>query len=275
MKTDGPLVPPAGGEAVTPPGAATHAAAGAAAATPAAETPATTTPATATHFGPGPGDAAAPLSFRAAFAPRDLLGAGVVAVAIAAVGVPVGLLWAALGPRASVLITADGAVSAENRPEVFVGADGSFGALGIAAGFLLGAGVYFWRRGRGPWMAIGLAVGSLAGAYVASKVGHQVGLGTYEKLLAGEPTGQRFQRPVGLRADGMLFLQPLVAVVVYVLAAGWSRFGDLGRVVPDEDARRVVSDGGPRWVVSDDDATRVVSDEGARRVVPDGGVSSA
>jgi hypothetical protein len=271
MKTDGPLVPPAGGEAVTPPGAATHAAAGAAAATPAAETPATTTPATttpatATHFGPGPGDAAAPLSFRAAFAPRDLLGAGVVAVAIAALGVPVGLLWAALGPRASVLITADGAVSAENRPEVFVGADGSFGALGIAAGFLLGAGVYFWRRGRGPWMAIGLAVGSLAGAYVASKVGHQVGLGTYEKLLAGEPTGQRFQRPVGLRADGMLFLQPLVAVVVYVLAAGWSRFGDLGRVVSDDDATRVVPD---------EDARRVVSDDDATRVVPDGGVSSA
>jgi hypothetical protein len=233
MKTDGPFVPPAGGDALLPPAADDALLPPGADARPGTEEAA---PGSGPHgsLDPGPWHADVPMPFRGAFALRDLRNAGLAAVVVAALGVPVGLLWAALGPRAPVLVTADGAVSAENAPEAFVGADGTFGALGIGAGFLIGAALYLWRRGRGPWMAVGLAVGSLAGAFLASKVGHLVGLGAYQELLAAEPTGRVVERPVGLRAHGMLFLQPLVAVVVYVLAAGWSRFGDLGRIVPGE-----------------------------------------
>ena len=237
MKTDGPLVPPAGGD--TP--MRLPADAPAAGVTPAAEA-VDAVPAVGPEGPSGPDDGeepapwhgAVPLPFRSAFAPGDLRAALAVAAGLTVLGIPVGLAWAALGPRASMMVTADGAVQVVNRPEVFIAADGSLGALGLAVGLLSGAGVYLWRRRRGPWMAIGLAVGSLVAAYVAAKTGHRVGLGTYQRLLATEPTGQELERPVGLRAPGMLFVQPLVAVVVYVLAAGWSRYGDLGRAPREE-----------------------------------------
>jgi hypothetical protein len=170
------------------------------------------------------------LSFTAVFALRDLGPAGLVVLALALLGVPLGLLWTAVAPHASVLVTPEGAVFADHRPEVFVGADGTLGAIGIGAGFVVGAAVFLWRRQRGPWMAIGVALGSLAGAAVAWKVGHQIGLSSYNRLLEQAPAGRAFDRPVDLKAGGILFVQPIVAVIVYVLAAGWSRFGDLGRV---------------------------------------------
>jgi hypothetical protein len=164
-----------------------------------------------------------------AFQLGDLRAGAAAAVAVAALGIPLGLLWAAIGPHAAVRVTPEGAVYADHRPEAFIGADGTFAAIGLVTGVVLGAGLYLWRRRRGPWMAIGLAAGSLAGAYVAWKVGHQIGLSEYDRLLRAAPTDRAFTRPVDLRAHGVLFLQPLVAVIVYVLAASWSRYGDLGR----------------------------------------------
>jgi hypothetical protein len=170
------------------------------------------------------------VSFTEAFARRDLRAAGLVAVVTAVLGVPLGLVWAAVAPHVSVLVTPEGAVFADHRPESFVAADALFGAVGIAAGAVLGGAVFGWRRRRGPWLAIALAAGSLAGSYVAWKTGHQMGLSTYNRLLGAAPAGRAFERPVDVRARGVLFVQPIVAVIVYVLAAGWSRFGDLGRV---------------------------------------------
>jgi hypothetical protein len=153
-----------------------------------------------------------------------------VAVVIALLGVPLGLLWGVVSPHAPVVVTRDGAVLAGFRQEVFVAADGTFALIGLLAGLVVGAGVYLWRRARGPWVAIGVALGSLAGGYVAWKTGHQIGLDDFRRLVEDGRIGQRFVRPVDLRAKGVLFVQPLVAVIVYVLAAGWSRFDDLGRV---------------------------------------------
>jgi hypothetical protein len=178
-------------------------------------------------------------SFRAAFSLRDVRSAARVALVIALLGVPLGLLWAVVSPHAPVVITRDGAVLADYRQEVFVGADGTFALIGLLTGVVVGAAVYLWRRARGPWMALGVALGSLAGGYVAWKTGHQVGLDEFRRLVEEGRNGQRFVRPVDLRAKGVLFVQPLVAVIVYVLAAGWSRFDDLGRV----DA----GDGGPSF----------------------------
>jgi hypothetical protein len=176
------------------------------------------------------------VSCGAAFTVRDLRLATIAALAVAALGVPLGVLWALLGPRAQVVVTADGAVLAGHEQEVFFGGEGTFVLIGLVAGVTLGAGLYLWRRGRGPWMAVGLAAGSLAGAYVAWKTGHQIGLSTFNRLVEDGRIGQRFLRPMDVRAEGVLFVQPLVAVIVYVLAAGWSRFGDLGRYAAPEPA---------------------------------------
>jgi hypothetical protein len=186
------------------------------------------------------------LPFRRAFPPGDLRAAALVVVVAAVLGAPVGAIWAVTGPHASVAVTGEGAVIADHRQEAFIAADGTFAAIAIVTGLVLGIAAYLWRRRRGPWMTIGVALGGLAGAYVAWKVGHRVGLPAYERHLAGEPGGAAFDRPVDLRARGALFLQPVVAVIVYVLAAGWSRFADLGRAAP-EPAVPAAAPSGPGW----------------------------
>jgi hypothetical protein len=80
---------------------------------------------------------------------------------------------------------------------------------------------------------------------VAWWVGHRFGLPAYRSLITQEPGGPPFDRPVDLDATGALFLQPLVAVIVYVLAAGWSRFADLGRIAPDPAALPPAGDAAP------------------------------
>ena len=220
MKTDDTAVPPtgSGGAAVGFPGAPAGGGPGDAPGGPG---------------DPGPPERPAGLPFRAAFGLRDLGAAALVALAAALAGVPVGVVWAALAPHASVVVTGEGAVIADHRQEVFIGADATFAGIAIVGGLVFGVAVYLWRRRRGPWMAVGLAVGALAGSYLAAKVGHQIGLSAYQRMIAREPGGPPFDRPVALAARGALFLQPLVAVIVYVLAAGWSRFADLGRVAAE------------------------------------------
>jgi hypothetical protein len=180
-----------------------------------------------------PWERPAGLPFRAAFGVRDLRAAAAVALVVALLGAPLGVVWSWAAPHASVVVTSEGAVIADHRQEAFIGADATFAGIAVVAGLVFGIAVYLWRRRRGPWMAIGLALGGLAGSCLAAWAGHRLGLSAYQQLIAREPGGPPFDRPVSLRAVGAVFLQPLVAVIVYVLAAGWSRFADLGRVAPE------------------------------------------
>ncbi len=47
--------------------------------------------------------------------------------------------------------------------------------------------------------------------------------------MASGPVGTQFTAPVSVRATGVLLIEPLVAVLVYVVTAGWSKYGDLRR----------------------------------------------
>jgi hypothetical protein len=194
---------------------------------------------------PDPGPVGRGLRVTEVFGLRDLRAGVLVALAVASLGVPLGLLWSAVSPHPPMVLTRSGPVLAGYSPEVFVGADGIFALLGIGTGAVLGVALYVWRRGRGPWMATALALGSLAGGYVAWKTGHQLGLDQYRRLVAEGPVGLELVRPVDLRARGVLFVQPLVAVIVYVLAAGWSRFDDLGRVRAEPLSSRSAAPGAP------------------------------
>jgi hypothetical protein len=236
MKTDDTALPPPGSGDAAVTGPAVIGPAGPRSAGPGSGDAAAAGVTTDLGAGPGhtdPWERPPALPFRAAFGVRDLRAAGVVALGAAVLGVPVGAIWAALAPHSSVTVTIEGAVIADHRQEAFIGADATFAGIAVVTGLLLGIAAYLWRRRRGPWMAIGLAVGGIAGSLVAWWVGHRFGLSDYRALIAQEPGGPPFDRPVDLDATGALFLQPLVAVIVYVLAAGWSRFADLGRIAPD------------------------------------------
>ncbi|MET8279151.1 DUF2567 domain-containing protein [Micromonospora sp. NPDC005174] len=163
------------------------------------------------------------------------------ALALAVLGAPLGLLWAALAPDTPVLKVAEGAIYAEPQPEQPIAADGWFSLLGVAFGVLAALALWFLlRRRRGPVGLLSAVLGALAAAPVAWQVGRRVGLATFERLLETAPAGQAFTKPADLRAGGVdwllhvlpvphgnLLLPAFGAAATYTLLAGWSRWPSL------------------------------------------------
>ncbi|MEV1330159.1 DUF2567 domain-containing protein [Micromonospora costi] len=166
------------------------------------------------------------------------VGAG---LALAVLGVPLGLLWAAVAPDTPVVKTPDGAVYGLPQPEQPIAADGWFSLLGLGFGVLAGLALWFvLRRQRGPVGLVSAVLGAFAAAVVAWQVGRRIGLGTFDRLLVTAPDGQAFTKPADLRAGGIdwllgvlpvphgnLLLPAFGAAVTYTLLAGWSRWPSL------------------------------------------------
>ncbi|MEU7933898.1 DUF2567 domain-containing protein [Micromonospora echinofusca] len=156
-------------------------------------------------------------------------------------GVPLGLLWAALAPDTPVLKVADGAIYAEPQPEQPVAADGWFSLLGLGFGVLVALALWFLlRRVRGPVGLLAAVFGAFGAGLAAWQVGRRVGLAGYERLLESAPVGRAFEKPADLRAGGIdwvlgvlpvphgnLLLPAFGAAVAYTLLAGWSRWPSL------------------------------------------------
>ncbi|MEU5791180.1 DUF2567 domain-containing protein [Micromonospora purpureochromogenes] len=162
-------------------------------------------------------------------------------LALTVLGVPLGLLWAAVAPDTPVLKTAEGAIYAQPQPEQPIAADGWFSLLGLGFGLLAAVGLWVvLRRRRGPAVLAGAALGALGAALVAWQVGRRVGLSGYQRLLENAPDGTAFTKPADLRAGGIewlfgflpvpfgdLLLPAFAAAVTYTLLAGWSRWPSL------------------------------------------------
>ncbi|GAA3389895.1 hypothetical protein GCM10020369_41810 [Cryptosporangium minutisporangium] len=164
---------------------------------------------------------------RASVSLRDVVAALVLAGIVVALGVGTGVLWAWIGPHVPVLMTTNGPILAEYYGESAFGQQATYGGLALVVGLVLGPAAYLARPWRGPIVLLGLALGCLAGAWVSWKVGTWVGREEYESLLQHAAPGRTFSTPVKLNAHGLLFLEPLVAVLGYVVVAAWSRYPDL------------------------------------------------
>jgi hypothetical protein len=161
----------------------------------------------------------------------DLRAALLLLVAIALAGLPAGLLWWWLAPRASYHITADGPVAVGSpSPELLVADDGVF-AL-ILAGLGLLAAVVGWRlrRRRGVATLVALAIGAAFAGVVAWRLG---------VLLAPRPSRAAVQHAGGTVTTGLdlgalpaLAVGPFVAVLAFLIPAAYSARDDLGRVDP-------------------------------------------
>ena len=155
---------------------------------------------------------------------RDRLRAGVptaaaalaVAAGTAALGVPAGLIWAAVAPRPLLVMTSPGAAALVNtETSAFIAADLVFCLVCLAGGVVSGAlGYLFAVRRYGPLAMAGLLAGSVAAAFVARWVGEQSGFAALQHLLATRPLGARFYDSLTLRATSALACWPLAAAVV-------------------------------------------------------------
>jgi hypothetical protein len=151
---------------------------------------------------------------------RDAVPALVAALAAAAgtaaLGVVAGLGWAAVAPRALLVIAAPGTAALVNtETTAFIAADAAFCLVCLACGVVSGAlGYLFAVRKHGPLAMAGLLAGALAAAFVARWVGEQSGLATFQHQLATLPVGARLRDSLTLGATGALGFWVLGAGVV-------------------------------------------------------------
>jgi hypothetical protein len=163
-----------------------------------------------------------------------------VLLCVAALGAPLGLLWAAVAPTVQVRMTSDGALLADQQPEEFIAADGWFTLLGCCFGVLAAVVVWFVVRRRGPLPLVAVTLGAVGAGLIAWWLGRHQGLDAYQRLLESAPDGTVFGKPADLRAAdfdlrygflpvirGNVLVPALAAAVTYALLAGWSRFPSL------------------------------------------------
>lgn len=156
--------------------------------------------------------------------------AGVIAryvVLGAALGVPVGLLWAWWAPRVLVRSVAD-ADFVDAYPQGFAITDLMLGALLMAAGVVIGvlAARRLVKTGFvGGWAQV---VGAMASAAVCAATGRVIGWWVAGREVVTQSDGT-FALPITLGADGVLLLGVFSALLVVVLGAAFAR----DRVTPE------------------------------------------
>jgi multisubunit Na+/H+ antiporter MnhC subunit len=161
----------------------------------------------------------------------DLRPAAWLVLALAGVGVPAGLVWWLLAPRADFRITEDGPVVVGSpSSELLVADDAVFVLVLAVVGLLAGVAAWLMRRQRGVALLVALALGTTAAGAVAWLVGELFGEGPTEAELSD--IGGTVTTGLDLGATAALAVAPFVALVVYVLGVIMNAEDGLGRAVP-------------------------------------------
>jgi hypothetical protein len=148
--------------------------------------------------------------------PELLFGLGITAAG-AVLGVLLGLLWLWLAPRVMFQVSGGQILYVDPEGEQRAGADSVFAllALGIGALTAIVAFLLTRRRGGGVAVAIGLALGGVAGSLIAWKLG--TALGPTSDLIGHAKQvgdGGRFSASLELGSYGALLVWPMTALVV-------------------------------------------------------------
>ncbi len=142
--------------------------------------------------------------------------AGLLTVAVTVlVGGPVGLLWAALAPRVAVEVSGDDVQLHDSHSDAFIAVDAWFFAAVVVAGTV--GGVLTWWLGaeHGPAVVLGLAVGGLAAAWIAGRVGGEVDHLTVRQLVESGVQGRR-ELAVELRSTSALLGWPIASLLAFL-----------------------------------------------------------
>ncbi|MEV2266009.1 hypothetical protein [Nonomuraea africana] len=140
----------------------------------------------------------------------------VTVLALAVLGVPAGLVWSLIAPRAPYAITGDGPVLADPSTQTLIAADGWYAVVtGVPA---LACAVVAWNlaRTRRLEVLLGLAAGGGIAAFVTLWVGTTFTLGTVTvEAQAIGPGVKVVAGALELTAKGVLVTWPLLAVGLY------------------------------------------------------------
>lgn len=149
-------------------------------------------------------------------------------------GVAAGLIWAAVAPRALLQEVGRGEAELVNAESgAFIGADLWFCLIAVVGGVITGVVGYRLLVRRAGWIAAaGLVLGALAAALLALWTGENIGLGTYNHLLAASRDGAFFHASLALGAKSALVFWPGLTSAVMLLAEYGGRH-PLGSQAPD------------------------------------------
>lgn len=156
--------------------------------------------------------------------------------AVAALGVPLGLLWTLLAPDVPVQVVDNGAAFVDAQPRQPVAADAWFTLLAVPFGILVAIGAWRVHRVRGAAGLLALVAGAVVAGLVAWLVGRQIGLTGFEQALATAAPGTVLHRPPDLRVAeagwwpplaGAPLVPALVAALTYTVLAAWARLPTL------------------------------------------------
>jgi len=140
--------------------------------------------------------------------------------------VAAGLIWAAVAPRALLEEVGRGEAQVVNaETSAFILADAWFCLIVVVGGLITGVVGYKLLVRRAGWPATaGLVLGAVAAALLVLWTGENVGLGTYNHLLATSPNGTFFHASLALGARSALAFWPgLVSIVVLLAEYGGRR----------------------------------------------------
>jgi hypothetical protein len=104
---------------------------------------------------------------------------GVTTALVVLLGAPLALLWRALTPVVGIRQTAGGPQPVAPESNQVFAVDGWFVVVSILAGLAVGVVAWLALRERGPAAPFGLALGGLAAALVATRVGERLVVDRY------------------------------------------------------------------------------------------------
>lgn len=143
--------------------------------------------------------------------------AGLVTVAVTLLAAaPVGLAWAALAPRADAVLVGGVYVQADPASAAFIADDGTLFLSFVLAGVVTGLLAFRLGRAHGPAVVSALAVGGLAAAHLAGRVGETVGLRALQEAARAGVT--RGQLTLEIGADVVVAGWPAAALLAYLAA---------------------------------------------------------
>jgi len=148
--------------------------------------------------------------------------------ALAVIGAALAPLWVQLAPRLAFRVDQPGrALPVVPEAEEYIGADGRFVFITLIVGVLAGLACWLVRRSRGPVVLLALAFGGLLGAVITWRLGIRIGTGYQPADL--QQIGKIIYQPLTLRARAALVVEPIAAVIVYLLGVGFTAHNDLGQ----------------------------------------------
>jgi hypothetical protein len=150
-------------------------------------------------------------------------------------GIVAGLIWAVVAPRALLQEVGSAEAQVVNaETSAFIVADAWFCLITAVGGLVTGIAGYRLLVRRAGWIAAaGLVLGAVAAALLTLWIGGQIGIGTYNHLLATSPAGTFFRASLTLGAKSALAFWPGLVCLVILLAEYGGRRSQQASGAPD------------------------------------------